>query len=59
MQKYLKEVYLGQYYTCYICVIQNIKFATFADDTVVLAVEKTLEETTVNLQSAKRHKRIV
>ena len=39
-------------YTCNIPVAENIKLATFADDTAVLAVGNTIEETTANLQNA-------
>lgn len=39
-------------YTCDIPVTDNIKLATFADDTAVLAVGNSIEETTANLQYA-------
>lgn len=39
-------------YTCDISVAENIKLATFADDTAVLAVGNMIEETTANLQGA-------
>lgn len=38
-------------YRCDIPDNENIKIATFADDTVVLAVGNTMDETTANLQS--------
>lgn len=39
-------------YTCDIPETNTIKLATFADDTAVLALGNTIEETTANLQSA-------
>ena len=39
-------------YTWNIPVAENIQLATFADDTAVLAVGNTIEETTANLQRA-------
>lgn len=39
-------------YTYDIPMTENIKLATFADDTAVLAVGNTIEETTTNLQDA-------